>query len=173
MLRSTMKNTQILKGQSIIIVLLAALIISSASFSCSTGMNTSLTAEEKKTIASEVRKAFEQLVESSKLLNKDAYLQHFDNEIFTGIYSGGEIFQNIDEFARFYDASINSIKGYISLEFDSVKITVINREVAILINQYTAKVLLDSGEEVEGSGAGSQVWNKQGDTWKLVSVSGS
>ena len=60
-----------------------------------------------------------------------------------------------------------------SLEFHNVKITVVDQNTAILINEYKQSMLLTSGDFIQLAGGGSQVWSKSSGEWKLVSISAS
>lgn len=65
------------------------------------------------------------------------------------------------------------IEKIVSLEFDQVKVTVLNPLTAILVNEFTQTILLKDGSSIEQSGGGTQVWLKTGEAWKLVSNSAS
>ena len=65
------------------------------------------------------------------------------------------------------------IEKITSLEFKNVKVTVINPTTAILVNEYTQTILLKSGDTINQSDGGTQIWSKYNSEWKLVSVSAS
>ena len=168
-----MKKTILNKSIFIIIPLLAFMIISVLVMTGCDCKERVMTPKEEQAIKEEIKTAFNDLVESGKLLDPEKYMQHFDNDKFTGIYTGGVVLESKQEFHDFYETMISSVSSYKSLEFHKVVITVINKDVAILVNHFEAEVILASGEEVEGSGAGTQVWHRTANGWKLVSVSGT
>jgi hypothetical protein len=129
--------------------------------------------QDEAAIRDSVNGAFKSLAEAAKSLDSEKYLSHFDRRKFTSLNEDGTVTHSFDEFAKVYVKQTESIAKYKSLEFDDVKITVVNESTAILVNTYIADVLLKSGQSVTASGAGTQVWTKNGDFWKLVSVSSS
>ncbi len=124
-------------------------------------------------LKNEVHAAFQGLVEAAMSLEVEPYLAFFDEHRFTALKENGTVVHSLDEFAEAYRHQIPMIKAYQSLEFDHVKLTVINSTTVILVNEYTATVLLSNDEEVTASGAGTQVWALTAGSWKLVSVSSS
>jgi len=124
-------------------------------------------------IESEVKQAFKALAVSARSLNIDNYLGFFDREKFTSLNDNGSVFHSFSEFEKSYRQQIPFLKKYNSLEFTNVKITVLNNSTAILVNEYAAEVVLQSGDTVSAGGAGSQVWSKASGSWLLVNVSGS
>ena len=132
-----------------------------------------LSANYDEAIKSEVNQSFLGLVEAAKSLNVERYLQFFDKDNFTSLNENGSVFHSLTDFENPYREQISYLEKYKSLEFFNVKITVINKSTAILVNEFHAVVLLKSGETVSASGAGTQVWSKMSDKWKLVNVSSS
>ena len=124
-------------------------------------------------IVAEVQQAFEGLVEASKTLDVDRYLEFFDEELFTGLSDDGTVIDGFADLAVKYREMIHEVQEFRSLEFQNVKISVINETTAILVNEYEASVLLRSGDVVQAAGGGIQVWSWIDDQWKLVSVSAS
>jgi len=124
-------------------------------------------------IESEVNRAFEELAVAAQSLNIDEYLGFFDREKFTSLNDNGSVFHSFSDFESLYRQQIPALKKYNSLEFKNVKITVLNNSTAILVNEYTAEVVLQSGDAVSAGGAGAQVWSKASGAWLLVNVSGS
>ncbi len=120
-----------------------------------------------------ISQSFDGLVEAVTSLNVDRYYEFIDTDKYTGLNEDGTVTHTFMEFKKIYDAQIPYIKEYRSLEFSNVKITVIDKNTAILVNEYEAEVLLQSGDVVTGSGAGTQVWSNTTGQWKLVSLSGS
>ncbi|MES2049291.1 MAG: nuclear transport factor 2 family protein [Pseudomonadota bacterium] len=134
-------------------------------------MNMSENTELK--IESEVHQAFLGLVEASKALDVDRYFAYFDKMKFTGVNADGTVWRSVKDLEALIVPGFSSVKRIISLEFNNVKITVINQSTAILINEYRQSIELKNGDVVEQAGAGTQVWSKVNGTWKLVSVSDS
>ena len=126
-----------------------------------------------KEIKESVNRAFEDLATASKELDFETYIGYFDRETFTGLNADGTVIHSIGEFENYYRPHFSAIKSYQSLDFEKVKITVINETTAILVNEYKARVEIESGEIVSASGGGTQVWAKSSGEWKLVSVSSS
>ena len=124
-------------------------------------------------IKESVNRAFEGLVLVSKKLDFEAYIEYFDRENFTGLNADGTVVHSIEEFENTYRPHFSAIKSYQSLEFENVKITVINETTAILVNEFKARVEIESGDIVSASGGGTQVWSEINGDWKLVSVSSS
>ena len=124
-------------------------------------------------IESEVNQAFKGLIEAAKSLNVDLYLSFLDKQKFTSLNEDGSVFHNFSDFENMFRQQIPFLEKYESLLFENVKITVINRSTAVLVNEYIAEVVLKSGDTVSASGAGTQVWSKESGSWKLVNISGS
>ena len=135
--------------------------------------NAILSEKQKSGIEDSVSEAFEGLVVAAKSLDVDRYIEFFDKERFTSLNEDGAVFHSLDEFKNVYKGGISTIEKYKSLEFSKVKITVVDKNTAILVNEFKAKVVLKSGEVIPVSGAGDQVWSKTKSDWKLVSVSSS
>ena len=132
-----------------------------------------LSVADKSEIEDAVDEAFKGLIEAAKSLDVDRYIKFFSKEKFTSLNEDGTVFHSLDEFEDAYKKAIAGVKSYESLEFNKVKITVVDKSTAILVNEFEAKVILKSGETVSALGAGTQVWSKIEDSWKLVSVSSS
>lgn len=132
-----------------------------------------LTNKAELKIESEVNYAFSGLIEAVQSLNVDRYLEFLDKQKFTSLNEDGSVFYNFSDFENTFRQQMSSLEKYESLEFTNIKITVINSSTAVLVNEYIATVVLKSGDMVSASGAGTQVWSKSNDVWKLVSVSGS
>jgi hypothetical protein len=132
-----------------------------------------LSESELEKIKRSVERAFEELAEAARSLEHDEYLKHFDRENFTALNADGTVALSFEEFENMYRQQVAVLKSYESLEFSNVKITVINPQTAILVNEFEASVLLKSGEVVSASGGGMQVWTETEGNWKLVSVSSS
>jgi len=120
-----------------------------------------------------VMQSFNGLVEAAKSLDVPAYLAYFDEVKFTALNENGTVEHSLIDFARIYQEQIPAIQEYLSLEFDQIKITVINATTAVLVNEYDAQLLLKTGDQIKAAGGGTQVWSMAGGTWKLVSVSSS
>jgi len=128
---------------------------------------------EKAEIRAAVSQSFSGLVESVTSLDANHYYEFFDADKYTSLNEDGTVTHSFEEFQEAYDEQITFIKKYNSLAFSNVKITVIDRNTAILVNEYEAEVLLQSGDMVMASGGGLQVWSNTTGEWKLVSVSSS
>ncbi|BCO18968.1 hypothetical protein KUC3_18250 [Alteromonas sp. KC3] len=128
---------------------------------------------DQEDIKKEVLDSFNSLVEASKKLDANAYFEHFDSDKFVGLNSDGTNWNDLNELTPVVDAGFNSIQKVTSLEFPNVKISVIDNNTVILVNEFTQTVLLKNGTTHTASGGGTQVWSKHSGQWKLVSVSAS
>lgn len=128
---------------------------------------------DEATVDASVQRTFGALVAAARSLDVDDYLSFFDREHFTALNADGSV---VHSFAAFEDAIRNEfalLARYESLAFDRVKVTALDADTAILVNEFRAVVVLTSGETVSAAGGGTQVWRKTGGAWKLVSVSSS
>jgi len=132
-----------------------------------------LTAQRENEIRSEVSAAFQGLANASKTLDHEKYFSYFDAEKYTALNENGVVLHSFDAFKEMYLPQLKYLESYQSLEFSNVKIDVIDASTAVLVNEYKATVTLTSGEVVNASGAGTQVWSKRIGVWKLVNVSSS
>lgn len=121
----------------------------------------------------EVVAAFEQLVVASKRRDIEAYFELIDEEKFIGLNSDGTNFNNAGALRELVNSGVNAIERINRLDFTNVKVSVIDSNTAILVNEYEQTVTLRSGELVSFSGGGTQVWSKHSGVWKLVSISAS
>ena len=124
-------------------------------------------------IKNSVNLAFKGLAEAAKSSDVARYFEFFDKEKFTALNEDGTVTHSFGEFEKSYREQISSVENYQSLEFRNVKITVVNTDTAILVNEFRAEVVLKSGDVVTAEGAGTQVWAESDGNWKLVSVSSS
>jgi len=129
------------------------------------------TEKHKAAIREEVRTEFQGLIEAAKSLDPERYLAYFDKDNFTGLNANGTVTHSLEEFANQYRRSLPLFDRYEYLEFFKVKITVLNRSTAILVNEFQADIQLREGSLISLSGGGSQVWHRKNGAWKLVSVS--
>ena len=124
-------------------------------------------------LESEVLDAFRGLTEASESLDSNRYFEYFDKEKFTGLNADGSVWHSFENLEALILSGFPQIERSISLEFNNVKVTIINPITAILVNEYSQSILLKSGDIVNQSGGGTQVWSKSNGAWKLVSVSAS
>lgn len=129
-----------------------------------------LTPSAIKTIEAQVETRFEDLVSATTSNDYDRYFSLFDKDSFSATSTDGSIIQSFDVFKLKYEPQFAQIKSYKSLDFDPVKIRVIDPNNVILLNQYRAEVELTSGDIVSASGAGVQIWAKRQTGWVLVHV---
>ncbi|WP_444996322.1 YybH family protein [Aliikangiella sp. IMCC44359] len=132
-----------------------------------------MTLKESESIKSEVMLSFKQLSDSVKAVNIDKYLSFFDQKKFTSLNENGTVYHSYTDFEKLIRQQLPMVKTYKHLVFKNVKVTVINPDTAILVNEYDSGVVLKSGEEFSVSGAGTQVWSKSKGGWLLVNVSSS
>jgi len=153
--------------KSIGIALLAILLIS-----CS-GEKMVLSEESKNRIELEVRKSFEALVEASNALDAKRYFEFIDEDKFTGLNADGTNWNSVDGLKVMIESGFNAIEKIEFLEFTNVHVSVIDLNTAILVNEYSQKVLLKAGMSINNAGGGTQVWSKASGEWLLVSISAS
>ncbi len=128
---------------------------------------------QKNQLTIEVQQSFESLVRATEEADWDLYFEHFDETHFTGLNADGTTWESFSEFKAFVSPAFEMIEESLSLDFPVIKITVINSQTAILVNEYDQQLLLTNGQSVKASGGGTQVWSKTSGTWKLVSISAS
>ncbi|MDA8017939.1 MAG: nuclear transport factor 2 family protein [Thermoanaerobaculia bacterium] len=126
-----------------------------------------------RSVTEAVQHAFHGLAQAARALDHDRYFQHFDQAVFTALNADGTVTHSFEAFARDYRQQADFVQAYRSLDFHRVKITVIDAQTAVLVNEYRAQVILKSGQVVDAEGAGTQLWSRRTGTWKLVSVSSS
>ncbi|MEL7312387.1 MAG: nuclear transport factor 2 family protein [Pseudomonadota bacterium] len=124
-------------------------------------------------LKSEVEAAFNDLVDAAKNGDIERYFSFFDQDTFTALTADGSTIATFDAFRERVAPQLEFIERYNSLEFDPVKVSVLDSSNAVLVNEYSAEVVLKSGDIVAASGAGTQVWSKRTGVWKLVHVSDS
>ena len=129
-----------------------------------------LTTKQMVNIENEVTIAFNGLVKSSKDFDFDGYQSYFSKELFTELKPDGTTLLSFDEFEKDYRPQFAIPEKYLSLNFKSVRVTVLNQTTATLTNEFEAVILLKSGEQVATSGGGLQVWSKVNDQWKIVGL---
>tara|TARA_R110000868_G_scaffold368227_1_gene631224 strand:+ start:64021 stop:64494 length:474 start_codon:yes stop_codon:yes gene_type:complete len=134
---------------------------------------TQFTEEDKSQIKTEVQKSFETLVLATKKSDWEGYFNLFDHENFSGLNADGTTWESFNEFKDSVLPAFKMIEKNQALKFPILKITVIDSQTAVLINEYEQQLLLTNGQSIEVSGGGTQVWSKASGTWKLVSVSAS
>ncbi len=139
-------------------------------FACN---SVSLSAYEEAEIEQEILGRFDSLAESVKRLDKDAYFAHFNHRLFTALNENGTVTQKFEQFQQHFSSGIGAVASYDELSFKRVKVTVIDANNVILVNEYNAQVNLKNGSKVAVSGAGTQVWHRSEGNWLLVSVSSS
>lgn len=120
-----------------------------------------------------VEQSFASLVEASRALDVEEYLSHFDRDHFTALNADGTVVHSFADFEDAIRAHFTVLESYEALEFDRVKVTVLDADTAILVNEYRAVVRLASGTTIAAEGGGTQVWRRVDGDWKLVSVSSS
>lgn len=122
-------------------------------------------------VKSEIEIAFRELVGAAQSNDSERYFSFFEPNAFTAMSSDGSILPTFEAFRLIYEPQLAAVQKYISLDFEAVEIRLIDKQTAILLNEYNAELILVSGERVSASGAGVQVWVKRSDQWKLAHVS--
>ncbi len=128
---------------------------------------------DQKHIEQEIQAAFSALADAVRTLDTEKYFGFFDHDIYTALNADGSVTHSFDEFSASFIAQTNYVEAYKALDFHNIKITVVDLKTAILVNEYTAEVILQSGEILRAAGAGTQIWSKRTGSWKLIHVAGS
>lgn len=121
-------------------------------------------------VKSEIEFAFRELVDAAQSNDTEQYFSFFEPDAFTAISEDGSIIPTFEAFKLIYGPQFTAVENYIGLDFETVEIRLIDERTAILLNEYTAELVLISGERVSTTGAGVQVWVKPNDQWKLAHV---
>lgn len=121
----------------------------------------------------EVTSAFEALVASARSLDFDRYFSLFDKPRFTALNANGTVVHDFDEFEAVFREQIQVVDRYKSLSFENVRLTLLTADVCILINEYSAELVLKSDDVISVAGAGTQVWCKASGAWLLSHISSS
>ncbi|GAB5520364.1 MAG: hypothetical protein RhofKO_26150 [Rhodothermales bacterium] len=137
-----------------------------------TSPTTELSPTDVQTIEAEVEAAFQRLVADARSLEPEPYLAHLAQEGFTAQLDG-TVLSSYEAFSEMYRTQIPSIEAFLSLEFDNVAVSVLNRTTAVLVNEFTETIVLASGDTLALAGGGSQVWTRANADWKLIHISGS
>jgi len=98
-------------------------------------------------------------------------IRFFDQEDFTILNADGTTIDSFEKFKTVYNPQFKAIQKYNTLNFDPVIIHVIDNENSVLVNEYSAELVLKSGDVISASGAGAQFWSKRSGEWKLVHIS--
>ncbi|MHA6287781.1 nuclear transport factor 2 family protein [Maricaulis sp. CAU 1757] len=114
---------------------------------------------------------FRDMVDAVERLDNAAALEHFWSAGFSANIAG-QIIKDPDEWATFYANSLGSIADIERLDFPQVEIRTLDRDTILLLNTYDEVVHLHSGERLELTGYGTQIWLRRGDEWRIAHVAG-
>ena len=140
--------------------------------SCSS-KNMELSEKSRSEIEQEIQQSFDGLVEASKALDVTRYFEFIDAEKFVGLKADGTNWNSIVGLRELIEPGFNSVEKIESLIFTNVRISVIDLNTAILVNEYEQKIILKGGAHYNDAGGGTQVWSKASGKWLLVSISAS
>lgn len=132
-----------------------------------------LSEDSKSEIEQEIRQSFASLVEASKALDTARYFEHFDAEKFVGLNTDGSNWNSFSDLRELIKPSFDSVGNIESLVFTNVRISVIDQNTAVLINEFEQEVRMKDGAHFNDAGGGTQVWSKATGKWLLVSISAS
>ncbi|WP_269082180.1 nuclear transport factor 2 family protein [Thalassomonas actiniarum] len=121
----------------------------------------------------EVQESFDLLVNAANALDAEKYFSFIDSDKFVGLGADGSNWNSVEELRAMIVPGFNMVKEIKLLEFTNVKISVIDKNTAVLVNEYQQSMILANGELAEGAGGGTQVWSKASGNWLLVSISAS
>ena len=130
-----------------------------------------ISSSKEAVVKAEIEAVFEDLVSATEERDHELYFSFFDTSTLTTLNSDGSTLRSFDAFKLTYGPQLGAVQNYNSLEFDPVHISVVDAKNAILVNEYSAEVVLTSGETVSATGAGAQFWSKRSGEWKLVHLS--
>jgi hypothetical protein len=125
---------------------------------------------DEQKIKLQVRNQFDRLVETAKSLDHKNYMKFFDSNKFTSFNEDGTITDDFSAFRLIIEQNFSSFKRYKSLDFYTVKISIIDTNTVVLMNEYTAEVILNDDTIYPAAGAGTQIWSHSSGQWKLVHV---
>ncbi|WP_440056913.1 nuclear transport factor 2 family protein (plasmid) [Pseudoalteromonas sp. T1lg65] len=132
-----------------------------------------ITEQHKTDIEQQVTTAFQGLVAASKTLNSAQYFEFIDQEKFVGLNADGSNWNSASELKALIDPSFSALEKVESLTFTNVKVSVIDENTAILVNEYQQTVILKDGSPFTAEGGGMQVWSKSSGKWLLVGIGAS
>ncbi len=124
-------------------------------------------------VEEQVLRTFNSLADAAADLDFDRYIAFFDETTFTGLNADGTVWRSLGEFSASVRPGFDAIEKVLDLRFPVIKITLVDPQTAILVNEYEQQMLMRSGEKLSVSGGGTQVWSKVSGSWRLVSVSAS
>lgn len=130
-------------------------------------------APDPATVEREVLAAFGSLVEASQDLDAARYFSHFDADKFVGLNADGTVWQSLDDLEPMINEGFAAIATVTALVFDKVKVSVIDAQTAVLVNEFVQTIEFKHGGTAKYAGGGAQVWSKRSGAWKLVSISAS
>lgn len=139
--------------------------------SCSKNME--LTDNQKHKIEQEIQHSFAGLVEAANALDSKRYFDLIDNDKFVGLNSDGSNWNSVADLKGLIEPGFNAIEKVESLEFTNVRISVIDLNTAILVNEFEQTIVLKGGGRHSLAGGGTQVWSRASGKWLLVSISAS
>lgn len=140
--------------------------------SCSS-KNMKISEYSKSKIEQEIQQSFDGLVEASTALDTARYFEFIDSEKFIGLNADGTNWNSINGLKELIEPGFNAIEKVESLIFTNVRISVIDSNTAILVNEYEQEIQLKDGTHFKSAGGGTQVWSKESGKWLLVSISSS
>lgn len=113
------------------------------------------------------------MIAACRALDAERYFACIDKDRFSGLSAQGEAWHCVKSLEQVIHGGFAAVEEIVALDFDNVKVTVINPVTAILVNEYRQTVRLKDQRVVALAGGGSQVWAACGEAWKLVSICAS
>lgn len=113
------------------------------------------------------------MVAASKALDTTRYFEFIDDEKFIGLNADGTNLNSIIDLRKLIEPGFNAVEKIESLIFTNLRISVIDHNTAILVNEYAQIIILTDGAHYNSAGGGTQVWSKTSGKWLLVSISSS
>ena len=126
----------------------------------------SLTADEARVCAN-----FHNMIEDARRLDADAVLDHFWADGFTAALAG-ELVREFPGWAEGYRAALAGAQSLDQLDFPEVVVQTIAPDTILLLNTYDQHITLTSGDVVEPTGYGTQVWVRREGEWRIIHIAG-
>lgn len=114
---------------------------------------------------------FHNMVEDAIRLDVDAVLEHFQPEGYSAALAG-TLYRDYDSWAPVYRRDLGAVARIDHLEFPEVSVHTINTDTILLLNTYEETITLRSGEQVDLSGYGTQIWTRVGGVWRMIHIAG-
>lgn len=114
---------------------------------------------------------FHNMVEDARRLDADAVLDHFWSDGFTAALAG-ELVRDFPGWAGDYRALLSTTESLDRVDFPQVVVRTITEDTILLLNTYDQRIVLQSGDVLEPTGYGTQVWVRREGEWRIIHIAG-